>query len=356
MIRISGKYFDGRTSAKKLVILEIRESGRWALLDEEDSAIIKQGERFKANVSPRLAQTPRYLNFSEDDTFETEDNERVDQALKLVRKVHWSSLVHVLESRFRYVFAACILFVLVAFTSIKYGIPVAATLIADQIPGTILQKTGEQTLSALDRTFLSPSQLNPDRVRQVRHHLQSAVEQYPDLELIIVFRKGGPVGPNAFALPSGHVVFTDELVQLAEDDNELLSILAHEIGHIQYRHGLRRLIQDSILSFAILSVTGDASGVSELFLGLPVVFTELGYSRKFELEADLFARDFMIANSIDLHHFADILLRIDKEEDPSHKKYNEHEHSPGKWSGYLSTHPDTRERIKRFSDPDLVTR
>ena len=31
------------------------------------------------------------------------------------------------------------------------------------------------------------------------------------------FRKGGPIGPNAFALPDGTIVLTDELVDLEPD-------------------------------------------------------------------------------------------------------------------------------------------
>ena len=47
------------------------------------------------------------------------------------------------------------------------------------------------------------------------------------------FRHGGYIDANAFALPSGIIVMTDELVELAKSDDELISVLAHEIGHVR---------------------------------------------------------------------------------------------------------------------------
>jgi Zn-dependent protease with chaperone function len=120
----------------------------------------------------------------------------------------------------------------------------------------------------------------------------------------------------------------------------LLSVLAHEIGHVVHRHGMRRVVQDSLLSFAILSLTGDASGVSELFLGLPAVLTELAYPRAFEREADRFALNYLESRSIPVHHFADILTRISRIDNSSEEQNGK------KWSNYLATHPPIRERVE----------
>ncbi len=56
------------------------------------------------------------------------------------------------------------------------------------------------------------------------------------------FREGGAIGPNAFALPSGTIILTDELVDIAGDDNDMvLAVLAHEIGHVDKKHSLRQI-------------------------------------------------------------------------------------------------------------------
>jgi len=101
-----------------------------------------------------------------------------------------------------------------------------------------------------------------------------------------------------------------------------------------------------MLSFSILALTGDASGVSELFLGLPVVLTELAYSRAFEREADRYALDYLLAHGAPPERFADLLSRIDQQHKAQASKAGDGEG----WTGYLATHPPTPERVKLFRE------
>ena len=102
------------------------------------------------------------------------------------------------------------------------------------------------------------------------------------------------------------------------------------------------MIQDSILSFVLLAMTGDVSGSSELFLGLPVLLTELAYSRKFEREADEYALTRLRTHGISPVRFASLMRRIETQ------KKNVPEHASEKWIDYLSTHPLTEKRLKNF--------
>ena len=45
---------------------------------------------------------------------------------------------------------------------------------------------------------------------------------------------------NGFSLPGGHIYITSALIKLA-NDNELASVLCHEVGHIAARHSLKTL-------------------------------------------------------------------------------------------------------------------
>ncbi|THB72853.1 MAG: peptidase M48 Ste24p [Desulfobulbaceae bacterium] len=348
MIEIYGKYFDGQTSAHQSGLLVIHENSSWVLKNTQSLAIIKQGKSFQAKVSPRLADTPRAISFSGLDHFETEQNDQVDAALARLKKRHWSGPIHLLESKFRYVLIALILFVVGAFGFVRYGIPTTASVIAMNLPQDLLEVAGSQTMSALDRILLKSSKLDPQKKDEVLDHFERTINHYPELNLDVIFRDGGKIGANAFALPDGRIVFTDQLINLATDQDQLLAILIHEIGHIYHRHGLKRLIQNSILTFGIYSLTGDASGVSELFLGLPVILTELGYSRKFETEADTFTLEQMNRLGLEPYHFADILLKIEYQEIAAKKDAEAAEQAMDGWLGYLSTHPATKDRIKRF--------
>ncbi len=349
MISIHGKWFDGHRSAKTDVVLKVRASGAWQLSRVDNEEIVIHNSDFKPEISARLGNTPRYIKLTGDDSFETLDNAGVDALMAMLRRGHWSLWVHLLESRMRYVLGALVLISAFVFWGVRDGVPAAAEIIAARMPEAIHAKAGEQALAVFDKIIFKPSELTPERESQVRSHLQPVLDAHPDLKLKIELRKGGRVGPNAFALPSGHIIFTDEIVGLAEHDDEILAILAHEVGHVACRHGMRRLIQDSLLSFIFMAVTGDATGISEIFLGLPVVLTELAYSREFEKEADRYALEYLQTHHIAPSHFADILNRIMALDHTRNKKKKNEDDATG-WTSYLSTHPDTGKRIKFFSD------
>ncbi|MBV9210614.1 MAG: M48 family metalloprotease [Acidobacteria bacterium] len=65
---------------------------------------------------------------------------------------------------------------------------------------------------------------------------------------------------NAFATPGGHIYVTTALVNLANDD-ELSSVLAHEVGHVVARHSLKTLEQTQMLG-GIADLIGSVTGIA----------------------------------------------------------------------------------------------
>lgn len=350
-MKIEGKWFDGKTSKGTMATLCITKDGRCFLQCIVEGIPQQTKEYLMPHISARLANTPRYITFEGDEVFETEDNLTVDMALENFKQRHWLQGVHHLESRKRNVLIALVFLSIFAFVAVKFVIPMGSQLIAQHLPTSLLNTTSKQTLAFLDKTFLKKSELKDEKKQQLRMYFQPVLDDHPQLPLRVLFRKGDTMGANAFALPDGTIVFTDELIKLSENNTELLAILTHEIGHIVHRHSLRRLIQNSVLSFAILSITGDSSGISEIFLGLPLVLTELGYSRKFELEADRYSINFLKEKNIDLQHFANILSRLES----NAKKNNGGDNKGSAMGNYLSTHPATSERIKILKDTEAST-
>ncbi len=341
MITVEGKWYDGKRSAKTKVILKVFDNGAIEVELADTGEILLRQNRLDARISDRLADTPRFLTFSDGSILETDNNSSIDQLLQKMKIGNWMQKIHLLESKKRYIVAASLLVLLIGAGMVKYGFPIAAKAIAERLPESVFKIADRQTLEALDRIIFEPSGLSIDTQNRIHNHLQSVINAHPTFHITLLFRKGGKLGPNAFALPGGTIVFTDELIQLAKHDDELLGVMTHEIGHLVHQHAMRRIVQDSLLSFAILSLTGDASGISELFLSLPVVVTEMAYSREFEREADNYALNYMQSHEIPLDRFADILLRIDKSSKNQGKD---------KWTGYLSTHPPTPARVKAFRE------
>ncbi len=69
----------------------------------------------------------------------------------------------------------------------------------------------------------------------------------------IIFRQSKIVA-NAFVLPYGQVLVNDQLVRLLSDDDALMCVLAHELGHLQRRHLMRRLVQGSAVGATVTSL------------------------------------------------------------------------------------------------------
>ena len=86
--------------------------------------------------------------------------------------------------------------------------------------------------------------------------------------------------PNALALPDGSVVFSDELIELAENDEELIAIAYHELGHLEHRHLICRSLQDSAVLIGLFLLTGDLGGAYFL-TGITATMADLVHSVDF---------------------------------------------------------------------------
>ncbi|WVM89535.1 M48 family metallopeptidase [Halopseudomonas pachastrellae] len=120
-------------------------------------------------------------------------------------------------------------------------------------------------------------------------------------------------------------------------------MLAHEAGHAVHRHGMRNLVQGSLLVFVMASMTGDMSAASDLVTGVPALLATLAYRRGMEEEADDFALDMLRARHISPSRFVDIMQRLDPPGEGG---------ETGSVGRFLSTHPPTPERIERFQEAE----
>ena len=98
--------------------------------------------------------------------------------------------------------------------------------------------------------------------------------------------------PNAFALPGGKVGFYTGLIKLAESDEEIATVMGHEIAHVTSRHGAERVSQGQLAAIGsvVAAVVSDGSKNQNAYmLGYTALATlgTLGYSRLQETEADV---------------------------------------------------------------------
>lgn len=306
---VKGVWFDGVTSAMIPATVEVLDGGQVVLRVQGRAP---QSYAFdQLTISPRLGKTPRYIYMGEGGKFETSDNDPIDVWVKQYRGSVWDSLIHRWESQWHTVVASLAMVVFFGWAVVVYGLPAVSERIAFWLPDEVPQLVGEHALSTLDDAFFKASSLPEDEQQRVLDHFQPALNQYPDLPLRVLFRDGGAIGPNAFALPDGTLIFTDQMVALARDDDELLAVLAHEIGHVAERHSMQAVVRTSMLGFLIMAVTGDVSASSDVLLAVPLMMMELSHSRKFERQADDFSLRYMQAHDVNPESFVRIMSRLE---------------------------------------------
>lgn len=230
-----------------------------------------------------------------------------------------------------------VVFVLaLGFGLIKWGIPTASKMIAFELPENTLNRLGSQAEEYV-MDYTKPTKLPQARQDEIRQqYLATVAENKP---ATLKFRAGDQLGANALALPNNSIILTDELVQLAHSDQEIIGVLAHEQAHLLKRHSLQQALSSLGFSVLYIAITGDSS---DLMTTLPVAMVGAGYSRKFEQESDLYALNLMHKKNIETSHFANFLQRMSDEADE--------EFASPRWMEILSSHPATEERVKMVRD------
>ena len=103
---------------------------------------------------------------------------------------------------------------------------------------------------------------------------------------------------NAFATPSGLIFVTRGMLRCCQHENSLAAVLAHEIAHVQHKHGLQSIEKDRITkATSILAIEGTKTFANSDLANLTTTFENsikditstminTGYSQAFENEAD----------------------------------------------------------------------
>ena len=159
------------------------------------------------------------------------------------------------------------------------------------------------------------------------------------------FKVYNVVDINAFACPDGSVRVFSSLMDIMDDD-ELMGIIGHEIGHVLKRHSknaFKNELLTGAVKDAVASSGGKVAALTESQLGtLCQSFMGAKYSQKQENEADDCGYDFLVANG---RNPWGIVM--------SFEKLMKLEESSGAKQSYIqkmfSSHPETQKRIEHMT-------
>jgi len=130
---------------------------------------------------------------------------------------------------------------------------------------------------------------------------------------------------NAFATPAGHIFLTRGIINAAKSEDALAAVIAHEVAHIQLRHGIRAIktnrdMADWVAQFNQAGASTIASAINN------------GYSQTQEFDADITALSLLAAAGYNPSGLIDMLKELQKIQ-------------PGVSGGFNTTHPSPTSRL-----------
>lgn len=204
------------------------------------------------------------------------------------------------------------------------------------------RKIGEQLLYSIRKEL--PILDDPDISQYINtlgdRVLQTIGPQHYDYHFYVVKSKQF----NAFAAPAGLVFFYSGLIETMNNEDQLVSVLAHEIGHVVSRHIAQRMEKGTVIGAAslLLAIAGLAIGVPGLSPGLMMGSMAAGqainlqYSREDEEQADRLSFGWMQQmhrNPKAMEEMLGIMRRV--------TRYSMGSETPQ----YLLTHPNPEARL-----------
>ncbi len=177
-------------------------------------------------------------------------------------------------------------------------------------------------------------------IEQMVDRLVAASEK-PDLHYKVTILNSQSI--NAFALPTGQLYVTRGLVALADDDSELASVIAHEMGHVIAKHAELREKEEQQVDLVNRVVTDVVSDPTAGALALAKSKLELAsFSQKQEFEADAIGIGIAARAGYDPYGAARFLTAMERNSEIKPEQTGSINPAA---PDFLSSHPSTPERV-----------
>ena len=219
---------------------------------------------------------------------------------------------------------------------IWFIVPYAADAIAERVPLSLERRLGKAADNQI-RAIFPGNQCNSPEGAAALRKMSEGLQAVGDLRMRADIVALSTKTPNAFALPGGRVYLLSGLLAKAQNQDEIAGVLAHELGHLQHRDHIRRMISNGGAAYLVGLLFGDVTGGGALILaGKTLLFA--AYSREAEAQADAFAAQIMIKLGRPAKPMGELLQRITGEEEGT--------------LTILSDHPLSKERLEKLAAAD----
>lgn len=331
----NGYYLDGETADKQPVEIQLLDEGlRFSTRAKSLLWVyreIKQTQGFYGNEPVQLER--KRGNISElliinDQDFLTSLHHIMPKAAKKFHNPAFRSL------RSRLVLYAFIGLIAAGIFTYVWGIPLLAEAVAPHVPLAWENGMGKSVLKYLapEEECCKNKELQKAMDEIVARMNPSGSSRYNFKVLVVK----SPIY-NAIALPGGNIIVFSGLLEEMESPEILAAVLAHEMQHIKKRHVTKRIIEDSSTGVMLSAVSGDVTGSMLYGMKIARTLASLSYSRQDEEEADAEGVKMMIAAHLDPEAMVSFFETVKEKEEIGLEIPQ-----------YISTHPDTEQRITKI--------
>jgi Zn-dependent protease with chaperone function len=191
------------------------------------------------------------------------------------------------------------------------GVPILSGPVARATPVDMESRMGENFDAQVGAIF--PTCEN-EEAQRVLAALGDRIAAGADTPFVIRVRAVEAPMVNAFALPGGHVLITDDLIAEAESPDELAAVISHEVAHVEMRHVMQAVWRDLGIGMLLDLVVGGGTGAGQQAVVLAGQASDLTYSRDAELQADARGQTLLHAaglSSLGMAPFFDRMARAD---------------------------------------------
>ena len=344
-VAIEATYFDGLSARARRVCLTVA-AGQLHIRGDEIDACVPLAD---VEWPERTRHGTRVTRLRDGASLQALDSAAWDAWQRTTGSAE-SAVVKAQQSWRGSVLALLVLLALVG-AGYQWGVPWAARGLLVLLPQSADRALGDAVWQSMDGQVLTASALPPARQAHLRAAFAAAVAraypgpQRPRYELRFhASPRSSRLGANAVALPGGTIVDTDALVELlGERDDVLIGVLGHELGHVQHRHGMRMVVQVTLIGTATSLAWGDFSSV---LATAPALLGQMAYSRDFEREADAEAITLLRANGISPAVMIELFERLAAARSANGKAAPEAD-EPGI---AFASHPGDAERVRVFRE------
>ncbi len=334
-MHMKGEYFEGRSS---------RSHAAWISIDNGRASVFQDERCICEHVPVTSIRNGRNV-YLENDCLFVLGERLTGRQLDSLETAFQGALRRLESFSFRKAVVLSVILLAVLF-GLRFLLHSLSSTIADAIPVEWEQRIGTSAYESLLSGVLEPSELPDARKERLTLGAGAVIDagDYP-VAPALKFHKSG-IGANAIAFPGGPIVITDDLVELLQSDERILSVIAHEAAHVQERHGLQHVIEIiGVAAIASVWFGADDSLVEEAS-AIAINLWSFRKSRDLEKEADLVALDIMEKAGLQKAHFIEALELLIEDACKGMVGSGLESCLEETESGWLSTHPSGAERIE----------